>query len=327
MVKPPLTPTAGLRTPPGTVLARAVSALPGPGGMPGGCRYEPKWDGFRAVVVHDTTVTIWSRRGTDMTGAFPELAEAAAAQLPDGVTLDGEIVAWVDGRLDFDALQHRLASGKQRRATLVRDTPASLAVFDLLTVVGRDIRSRPFDVRRALLEELAAGWEPPLSLSPVTRDAAEAARWMVDLAPAGLEGIVVKGGGQAYRPGERDWVKVKHRDTVDVIVGAVIGPRDRPQELVVGQYVDGVLRIVGRTTPLAPSVARTVGPLLRPPSGEHPWPEAVKPGALDRFGSRKDPVHLTLVEPVTAEVSADVARTGISFRHAVRFVRLRTDLH
>jgi len=123
-----------------------------------------------------------------------------------------------------------------------------------------------------------------------------------------------------------DWLKVTSRETVDVIVGAVIGPIYRPQELVVGGVVDGQLRIAGRTAPLRPATSRTVGAMLRVPAGEHPWPETVSPGALGRFNTNRDPVALTLVDPVPAEVSADVARTGYSFRHLVRFVRLRPDL-
>ncbi|WP_344297066.1 hypothetical protein [Agromyces neolithicus] len=92
-----------------------------------------------------------------------------------------------------------------------------------------------------------------------------------------------------------------------------------------GLPIDGELHIVGRTTPLRPHVARDLAAHLRPPLGEHPWPEVVSPGALDRFNSR-DPVHLTLVEPFVVEVSADVALSGHSFRHAVRFVRARPEL-
>ncbi len=319
---------AATRTAPGVVLAKAVAALPAPASMPGGTRMEPKWDGIRMTAVRtiEGAVTVWSRHGTDMTEVFPEIAEALSEQLPEGVVVDGEIVSWKDGRLDFDVLLQRISTRGAKARHLARSAPASLVLFDLLEVADRDIRHHPFDVRRTLLEELAQGWSPPLSLSPITRDVDEAQGWMEDLAVAGIEGVVVKGGAQPYRPGERDWLKVKRRDTVDVVVGAVIGSISRPQELVVGLLVDGQLRIAGRSTPLKPSTARSVGALLEAPAGEHPWPDVVKPGALDRFGTRRDPVKLTLVEPVMAEVSVDVARTGYSFRHAVRFVRLRPDL-
>lgn len=133
-----------------------------------------------------------------------------------------------------------------------------------------------------------------------------------------------KGAGQAYRGGERQWVKVKHRDTRDVVCAAVIGSRARPEELVIGLPVEGELRIVGRSAPLAAGTSRALGRLLRKPSGSHPWPEQVKPGALDRFNrAGREAITLTLVEPLVVEISADVAMTGNSFRHAVRYVRAR----
>jgi ATP-dependent DNA ligase len=160
----------------------------------------------------------------------------------------------------------------------------------------------------------------------MTRDVDVARGWFEEMVSAGIEGLVVKGGSQAYRGGQRDWVKVKHRQTQDVVVGAVIGPRQRPEAVVVGLLEDGELRIAGRSTPLSASASRHLGALLRPPAGWHPWPEIVGSGALDRFNGGREPVALTLVEPVVAEVSADTARVGGKFRHGVRFIRLRSDL-
>lgn len=91
-------------------------------------------------------------------------------------------------------------------------------------------------------------------------------------------------------------LKAKHRETFDVVLGAVIGPRQRPEAVVVGLPDEGGLRIVGRSTPLRPHEARQLGEHLRPPAGEHPWPEVVSPGAVDRFNAGRDPVQLTLVE-------------------------------
>lgn len=260
-----------------------------------------------------------------MTAAFPELS-AGILMLPPGTALDGEIVAWVNGRLAFDALQQRLSAGAKRRAALVRELPASLVLFDLLTIDGRDIRQEPFDRRRQLLEELATTWQPPLELSPMTDDEAVASDWFEDMSAAGIEGLIVKGASQPYVPGERIWIKVKHRRTLDVVVGAVIGPMRQPEAVVVGFPDDDELRIVGRSTPLKPAVARALGSLLRAPGGTHPWPEVVSPGAVDRFNAGRDPIRLTLVHPTMAEVSADVALTRGAFRHGVRYLRLRPDL-
>ncbi|MEV1132426.1 hypothetical protein [Agromyces sp. NPDC049794] len=121
-------------------------------------------------------------------------------------------------------------------------------------------------------------------------------------------------------------MKIKRRDTIDVVLGAVIGPLARPEAIVVGLPDAGELRIVGRSTPLSSHKARQLGAQLQPPISVHPCPEVVSPGAVDRFNAGRDPVRLTLVEPVVAEISADVARSGRAFRHAVKFVRLRPEL-
>lgn len=163
-------------------------------------------------------------------------------------------------------------------------------------------------------------------MSPANEDLTEARDWFEALIPTGIEGLVVKGLATTYRGGERDWVKVKHRTTRDVVCAAVIGAREHPQEIVVGLPVDGELNIVGRSTPLTAATSRALGRLLREPQGDHPWPERVNPGAVDRFRRNREDVVLTLVEPMVIEISADVATTGYSFRHAVRYVRPRPDI-
>lgn len=316
-----------LRPPVSVALARPASKIPAVDVMPGGSRYEPKWDGFRQICIVDDGVTLWSRQGKNLTRGFPELVAAAEAQLPNGVILDGEAVVWSEGRLDFDALLRRLGAGTSTVARMVRERPASYVAFDVLAVAGRDTRDLRLDDRRALLEELSIIWSPPLILSPVTADADEAAQWFEALTPSGVEGLVIKGAAQPYRGGERSWVKVKHRNTLDVICAAVIGAREHPEELVIGLPVDGELRIVGRSSALSAAASRALGSLLRPPTGPHPWPEQVKPGAVDRFNrSGREKVQLTLVQPLVVEISADVAMTGNSFRHAVRYLRARPEL-
>lgn len=121
-------------------------------------------------------------------------------------------------------------------------------------------------------------------------------------------------------------LKVKHRETVDVVCGAVIGTRSAPQEVIAGLTIDGELRIVGRTTLLSPSARRALTPWLTPPARKHPWPAQVPRAALSRLNAaRGDVVDLTLVEPIVVEVSADVGWDGQSFRHLLRFVRVRPD--
>lgn len=324
----PITTFAGEQAkPPVAALARSVRDVPAATSMPGGARFEPKWDGFRMLIIRDgSDVTLWSRQRKSLTAAFPEIVAAAGEQLPPGLILDGEAVIWSKGRLSFDALQSRNGASRTSAARLARDMPASFVAFDVLAFAFVDTRPLPFDDRRTILESLAGGWRPPLTISPMTEDRDLAVSWIDDMATAGIEGVVVKGGATQYRGGQRDWAKVKRMDPLDVVVAAAIGPLQHPSELIVGVVVDGVLRIAGRSKPLQPAESSRIGKLLRPASTGHPWPPVVSPGAMSRFPRTRDPVHLTLVEPVVAEVRADAARTSGSFRHAVKLVRVRPDL-
>ncbi|MGW8566777.1 ATP-dependent DNA ligase [Isoptericola sp. NPDC055881] len=161
----------GLRLPVDVALARAVEQIPAPTALPGGCLYEPKWDGFRCVIARDgARVSLWSGRGTDLTATFPEVGAAAGEQFASGTVLDAELVVWTSGRLDFGALQERMGRGSRAAAQHARSHPASAAVFDVLATGGDDVRSMPLSLRRALLEDLAALWRPPLNLPPITSD-------------------------------------------------------------------------------------------------------------------------------------------------------------
>ncbi|KIC68722.1 ATP-dependent DNA ligase [Pseudarthrobacter phenanthrenivorans] len=318
---------AALRPPVSLALAKGADLVPAVGGLPGGCMYEPKWDGFRSVILAGADgVSLWSRQGRDLSKYFPDLVEAAAAQLPPGCVLDGEAVIWTDDQLDFDVLQRRLVTSRAALPGLIQEHPASFAAFDLLAVAGHDIRGLPLAERRELLEQLAADWEPPLNLSPVTTDRDEALKWFEELYHAGLEGLVVKGAGQPYQGAVRQWIKVKRRESVDVVCAAVIGPIARPQYIVVGLPVEGRLRIVGRSAPLAAKASRKLAAYLQPPVGAHPWPEVITETMLNRFSKDKGPIALTLVEPLVVEISADTAWTGNAFRHSVRYQRPRPEL-
>ncbi|WP_156251022.1 ATP-dependent DNA ligase [Pseudactinotalea terrae] len=307
-------------------LAKAAERIPTPTALPGGTWYEPKWDGFRAVIGRGERVRISSRTGTDLTDRFPEIAAAAERDLPPGCTIDGELVAWEAGRLDFPALQRRMVSSKSGIAEQARTGAVAYVAFDVLEVAGNDTRHLPLRHRLALLRELAAGWSPPLSLTMGTDDVEQARAWFDELAAAGLEGIVAKGLGQRYEPGQRIWTKVKRRDALDVVVAAVTGTRQAPTDLLVGLPIDGQIRIVGRTAALSGARAAQVGALLAPPEGVPLWPAQVPRRWVERFTGNQDPLRLTPVRPVVVEVLADAAWDGRSFRHALRLVRVRPDL-
>ncbi|WP_102191256.1 ATP-dependent DNA ligase [Microbacterium aurantiacum] len=318
---------AGLRPPLRLALAKAVEGLPRADAVQGGVAYEPKWDGFRMCCVRGSSTSLWSRQGKDLSRAFPEILDAASAQIPEGMIVDGEVVLWREGRLEFDDLLRRVNVRAETARRMARAAPASFVAFDVLAHGYEDTRAWSLRERRALLEEAAAGWAPPLNVSPSTTDEAEAAGWFESMVDAGIEGLVVKALEGRYEGGERAWWKVKHRESLDVVCAAVTGSRARPREVVVGVWVDGRLRIAGRSTPLSAKASRLLGAVLQEPIGEHPWPEEVKPGALSRFNrSGSERVPLVLVEPMVVEISADVAMMGQSFRHPVRFLRPRPEL-
>ncbi|MFJ3427393.1 ATP-dependent DNA ligase [Leifsonia aquatica] len=319
-------PPEALRASIDLALAKASERLPEPSALPGASRYEPKLDGWRAAAVVDGDhVTIWSRQHTNLTDSFPDIAAAIADQVPVGVVLDGELVRWVHGHLDFDALQRRYASGKTRLRVLVDQEPIDYIVFDILAAGGRDLRPLPYDDRRRILEQTAVGWRPPLSVVDATDDVALAREWFAALPERGIEGLVAKGGAQPYRGGQRDWTKVKHRDTFEVIAGAVTGTLTQPGEFILGRYDGDQLVIIGRTTPISRAAARSLTPLLQAARDDHPWPTVIRSGTYDRFGPKRE-TTVTLIEPLTVEISADTAVVSGSIRHAARFVRARTEI-
>ncbi|MGY1591956.1 ATP-dependent DNA ligase [Geodermatophilus sp. SYSU D00708] len=306
-------------------LAKPVREIPRADALPGGVLYEPKWDGYRLVVVRTGgTTRLWSKQGRDLTARFPDVAAAAVAQVPAGTVVDGEVVVWNGSRLDFGLLQRRMVTAPGRMAALVAAAPASYVAFDLLALGGADLRGRRLRERRAALEELAARWAPPMQLSPATTDPTEAEQWSTEWRAAGVEGLVAKGAGSRYAPGRREWVKVKSWETTEVVAGGVIGPLERPSQLVAGRYRDGELVVVGRTSPLGREQAAELAAVLRPAGPGHPWPDRIGTG---RFGGGRLSVPLTRVQPdVVVEVSADAALQAGVFRHPLRFVRVRPDL-
>ena len=308
------------------MLTRAQETIPRPAAA-GELAYEMKWDGYRAVlqVMPAGGVRLWSRNGTDLSRAFPDLIEAARIQIPPGVVVDGEAVAWVDSRLSFDQLQHRMAASESAARRLARQHPASFVAFDVLAVDAIDVRGLPWRDRRTLLDELAVSFQPPIQVSPYTDDYDTAMDWFTDLPEAtGIEGIVAKRQTSRYSPGERGWVKVKHRSHHDAVIGAVIGPVSRPEAIIAGRYTpDGQLRIVGRSGPLSTQHIADLSKLLTEvPAADHPWPTEISSG---HFGGGK--VTITHVAPlIVVEVSADASTQGTRHRHGLRLIRVRADL-
>jgi ATP-dependent DNA ligase len=308
------------------MLAAPAADLPMASALPGGCWYEPKFDGYRALVFVDSGgARVQSRRGYDITTAFPDIAAAAAAQLPSGSVIDGELLVWREGSPDFAGLQRRLARRALSRAEV---EPANMIVFDVLHDGVTDLRTRPFRMRRQRLERLGASLVPPLQVVPGTADLDLARQWLEDYGQAdvGVEGLVVKGLAGTYQPGVRGWVKHKVRDTIEVIVGAVIGSPESAERLVIGMYGDARdLHIVGSTGVLNQRQRRELREHLFTATGRHPWPREIPAGRIGHWGGGLQLVHL--VEPtLVVEVSADRAFDHGRWRHLTRYVRVRPDV-
>ena len=297
--------------------------------------YEPKWDGFRCIVFRDgDEVELGSRNERPLTRYFPELLGPLRTSLPERAVVDGEIVIMTDHGLDFDLLSLRIHPAASRVAKLAAETPAAFVAFDLLAEGADDLRTEPFDARRAALERALVKAEPPVHVTPLTRDAAVAAAWFEHFEGAGLDGVVVKDAEGEYREGERGWLKVKHLRTADCVVAGFRVHKDGAGvgSLLLGLYdADGVLHHVGVASSFdAATRARLLDELepLREGALEgHPWAgEAAGrvPGAPSRWNAQKD----LSWEPLRVELVAEVAYEHLQrdrFRHTARFARWRPD--
>src|SRR5262249_4584997 len=210
------------------MLAKLAAELP-----TGAFLYEPKWDGFRAIVFRGNhEVFIQSRDLRPLDRYFPDLHAPLLAALPDGCVVDGEIVIATPHGLDFDALQLRLHPAASRVAKLARETPASFVAFDVLAAGGEDLRAAPQRERRVRLEALLAGAAPPVHLTPATRNREQAAEWLARFEGAGLDGVVAKAEDIAYEPGKRAMLKIKHARTADCVVAGFRWHKAGKNELV-----------------------------------------------------------------------------------------------
>src|SRR5213593_3541870 len=152
--------------------------------------FEPKWDGFRALIFRDgDEILIQSRDEKSLNRYFPELQEPLRAQLPAQCILDGEIVVARNGGLDFEALQLRIHPAASRVKLLSQQTPVSIVFFDLLSEGNDDLRSVPFQQRRLKLESILGSAAPPIHMTPATSEARIAADWFRRFEGAGLDGV------------------------------------------------------------------------------------------------------------------------------------------
>src|SRR5947209_4382998 len=213
--------------------------------------FEPKWDGFRALIFRDgEEMMLQSRDQKSLDRYFPELFEPLKAQLPKRCVLDGEIVIAGPRGLDFDALQLRIHPAASRVKLLSQQIPVSIVFFDLLALDDRDLCKLPFEQRRAELESLLTHAKPPIHLTPATRDVATAQDWFRRFEGAGLDGVIAKAVDGSYQPNKRAMLKVKHERDCDCVVAGFRWHKDAENEaigsLLLGLYdASGSLQHVG----------------------------------------------------------------------------------
>jgi ATP-dependent DNA ligase len=324
------------------MLAKATDDLP----VGDGWLFEPKWDGFRALVFRDgDDVYTQSRDLKPLDRYFPELAAPLRAALPERCVLDGEVVIARDGALDFEALLLRIHPAASRVRMLAEASPASFVAWDLLALDDEDLRAVPQGERRARLETLLRDARPPVHLTPATRDRATAADWFARFEGAGLDGVIAKRLDGQYLPGKRAMLKIKHQRTADCVVAGFRwhknGPGTHIGSLLLGLYDDqGTLHHVGITSSFGwdrrAALVGELAPLREDALEGHPWAGWAEwaaeqeasgqrvPGATSRWNRGKDLSWEPLRPERVAEVAYDHLQ-GTRFRHATTFMRWRPD--
>ncbi len=322
------------------MLAKLTTGLPA-----GDFLFEPKWDGFRAIVFRGGgDVFIQSRDLRPLDRYFPELHDIFLSALPDGCVVDGEIVIATERGLDFDALQLRLHPAASRVARLAKETPAAFVAFDVLAADGKDVRESPQSERREQLEQLLAGAAPPIHLTPMTRNLDQATEWLSRFEGAGLDGVIAKPVDGPYKPGKRAMIKVKHARTADCVVAGFRWHKTGRDELVgsllLGLYDDKQrLHHVGVTSSFTVAARRQLAQELESLRAraldDHPWRDWAQtggangeitrmPGGQSRWSAGKDLSWEPLRIERVCEVKYDHMQ-GDRFRHAAVFHRWRPD--
>jgi ATP-dependent DNA ligase len=303
--------------------ARLVTALPDEPGW----QFEPKWDGFRALVFRDgNRVEILSKSGKSLARYFPEIVAMIAGIRDDGFTLDGEIVLPIGDLLSFDALQARLHPAASRIEKLSRATPAQLMLFDCLRLGGKDLMPEPLRARRAALEKFhGRHGGPSLLLSPAAEDPAQAKAWLARSGGA-LDGVVAKRLEEQYRPGERAMLKVKQHRSADCVVGGFRRTTDGQgvASLLLGLYDDeDKLDHVGFTSGIAADERTALRAKLEPLI-EKPGFTGKAPGGPSRWNDGKESEWSPLRPELVVEILYDQV-TGNRFRHGTKLLRWRPD--
>jgi ATP-dependent DNA ligase len=340
--EPHFTPDLPVNPPIPPMLAKRVEGFPDGGDW----IFEPKWDGFRALIFRNRDeILLQSRDSKPLNRYFPELVEILLSQLPARCVLDGEIVIATEDGLDFDALQLRLHPAESRVRLLSKQTPASMVFFDLLSEGESDLRDRPFEQRRKRLESLRKNLKAPLHLTPATSERKIAEDWFHRFEGAGLDGVIAKSATGIYEADKRVMLKIKHERECDCVVAGFRwhkkGPGTSIGSLLLGLFDDqGALQHVGVCASFTEKKRHDLVELLAPyrsnALANHPWrnwadpnPESHAagqrlPGGKSRWSQGKD----LSWEPLRPELVVEVAyehMQGDRFRHMSQFRRWRAD--
>jgi len=294
---------------------------------PPGWAYEPKWDGFRVVAWSRPAPRLDSRNGKPLLRYFPELIPALE-RLPEGTVVDGEVVIVSGDRLHFDSLQSRIHPADSRIGMLSVRLPAELVAFDLLADEGEDLRTAPFAERRSRLVSRVDGLSPPWNLTPSTEDIDVGKRWFTEFEAAGCDGIVAKRLSGPYVEGKREMVKLKHRRTVDCVVGGYRIHKDGGKigSILLGLYdAAGELHFIGHCSGFSNQDRVEILHQLEQIRADDSFGEEVRrPGGESRWSEGKDLSWVPVQPGVVVEISYDQI-TADRFRHATRFQRWRPD--
>ena len=323
------------------MLAKRVEEIPAGDGW----IFEPKWDGFRAIIFRDgDEILIQSRDGKPLNRYFPDVVDTLLAQLPSRCVLDGEIVIAKNGGLDFDALQLRLHPAASRVKLLAGETRASVVFFDLLCQGDRDLRGEPLHKRRTELETMLASAKTPVHITPATRDRRMATDWFHRFEGAGLDGVMAKLSSGAYESDKRVMLKVKHERDCDCVVAGFRWHKKGAQTMIGSLLLGlfdraGALQHVGVCASFTEAkrleLVNFLAPYRENALINHPWrdwaehavnPEGPRriPGGQSRWSQGKD----LSWEPLRPELVVEVAyehMQGTRFRHMAQFRRWRTD--
>ena len=311
------------------MLAKAQETVPAEAGV---WSYEPKWDGFRALVFRDgDDVVIQSRNGKELGRYFPELIEALREELTPRCVLDGEVVVprEIDGRvrLDWDSLSQRIHPAESRVRMLAERTPAHFISFDALGIGDRSLMGEPFRVRRAVLVD-AVDERQWCHVTRTTEDPELGAHWLTTFEGAGLDGVIAKRLDGQYVPGKREMVKVKHHRDADCVA---IGYRIHKSGEGVGSILLGLYRDDGELQMVGGAASFTAKDRIRLLAELEPLrkgDDVVLDGEPSRWNSTADKRWIPIRPERVAEVAYDQMEGNSGwqrFRHTVRLVRWRPD--